>query len=72
MAVEKDLSGYSPEDYALRDWVYSKEGFISHFTWCAEAQALWTSSQDGTVPVEEPESTRRGGYFSVPDDSIPS
>lgn len=72
IAVEKDLIGQNVEDYDLRDRVYSNEGFIHHFKWCAEAQALWASSQGGTVRVKEPESTRRGGYFADRDDTLPS
>ncbi|KAK7425320.1 hypothetical protein QQZ08_008217 [Neonectria magnoliae] len=53
-----------PADFALRDRINSDKGFIRHFKWCAEAQTPWISSQEGTVPVEEPAATRSGGYFS--------
>ena len=69
IALEKGLIAALGEaaDFALRDRIYSFEGFIQHFKWCAEAQALWISSQEGTIPVKEPEATRRGGYFSLRD-----
>jgi hypothetical protein len=58
----------SSRDYDARDRVFSEKGFSAHFVHCAEAQALWVESEDGTRPVKEPEFTRRCGYFSVRDD----
>lgn len=43
--------------------VFSTRGFLSHFPQCVEAQDLWTESEGGTLPVNEPELTRRCGYF---------
>lgn len=50
--------------FSLRDRVYSRDGFIEHFQRCPKAQSLWGSSNEGVVPVEVPESSRRGGYFN--------
>ncbi|KAI0012569.1 hypothetical protein F4779DRAFT_625881 [Xylariaceae sp. FL0662B] len=51
-------------DYEDRDRVFSTTDYLTHFTYCVEAQNLWAESQDGTRPVEEPEFTRRCGYFN--------
>jgi hypothetical protein len=69
IALETGLIGSRGEaaDFATRDRVYSLEGFLRHFRWCAQAQNLWASSQGGTLAVEEPEATRRGGYFKERD-----
>ncbi|MBE3050145.1 F-box protein, partial [Candidatus Bathyarchaeota archaeon] len=62
--------------YALWVRVYSHEGFIRHFQWCAEAQALWVSSQEGTVPIkvpiEESEHIRNGGWLKPWDPTQPT
>ncbi|KAI4864996.1 hypothetical protein F4820DRAFT_312535 [Hypoxylon rubiginosum] len=47
-----------------RDRVFSTRGFLSHFSQCVEAQQLWTESEGGTRPVNEPELTRHCGYFN--------
>lgn len=51
-------------DIEDRDRVFSTTGFLAHVTHCVEAQGLWAESQGGTRPVDEPEFTRRCGYFS--------
>lgn len=43
-------------------WNYSREGFLEHFRECDEAQALWSASKGGTVPLEEPEVTMEERY----------
>jgi hypothetical protein len=50
----------------LRDRFYSRQGFMDHFEECAAAQKLWSSSQEGTVPVEEPTWTGLGRTFTAP------
>lgn len=72
IVVEKDSMELKSLDNHLRDRVYSEEGFIDHFKWCAEAQTLWVSSQGGTVPVKESSFIRRGGYLRNLDDGITS
>ncbi|KAK5999134.1 hypothetical protein PT974_01523 [Cladobotryum mycophilum] len=47
-----------------RDKVYSMDGFLEHFQHCVDAQILYDESQGGTVCIEEPEFTLRGGYLS--------
>ncbi|KAK3336991.1 hypothetical protein B0T19DRAFT_57750 [Cercophora scortea] len=47
-----------------RDRTFSTQGFLSHFTACVEAQQIWAESEEGTRPVNEPELTRRCGYFT--------
>lgn len=54
----------SDGSYEDRDHVYSKAGFLTHFKRCREAQHLWTESKNGTRLVDEPEFTRRCGYFN--------
>ncbi|KAJ3532158.1 hypothetical protein NM208_g8563 [Fusarium decemcellulare] len=46
-----------------RDHVFSRSDFLAHFPTCPEARRLWNESRGGTMPVDEPEFTRRGGYF---------
>lgn len=60
VALEKGLIGSKGEltAFAARDYVNSREGFLKHFRWCAEAQKLWVASEGGTLAVEEPEFTR--------------
>lgn len=56
-----------------RDRVFSKSSYQSHFESCSEARDLWEQSEGGTRPVEEPEFTRRCGYFnSLGNDGLPS
>lgn len=64
--LEKALKSSTSETGAavLRDYVYSRAGLAEHFQACAEAQRLWEVSRHGTVPIEETESIRRGGYFN--------
>lgn len=66
IALEKAIYVSTVKDsvFALRDRVYSQEGFVEHFQACAEAQALWKQSKEGTIPVKMPESIRRRGYFN--------
>ncbi|KAL2133610.1 hypothetical protein VTI74DRAFT_2048 [Chaetomium olivicolor] len=47
-----DLEGYGIRH--LRNRVYSRDGYLEHFRWCREAQALWKASRGGTLPVEVP------------------
>jgi hypothetical protein len=51
-------------DWLARDRTFSTEGFLSHFTACVEAQHISAESEEGTRPVNEPEFTRRCGYFT--------
>ena len=53
--------------YSRRNAVYSEEGFLEHFRYCEEAQALWESSARGTASIEEPEFTRQNGHVSDTD-----
>lgn len=56
-----------------RDRIFSRQGFLSHFPYCEEGQQLWAQSQGGTRPVDEPEVTRRGGFFNrLGDDLLPA
>lgn len=48
-----------------RDRVFSSRGFLSHFRRCEEARRLWDQSKGGTRTVDEPELTRRCGYFNA-------
>jgi hypothetical protein len=48
-----------------RDRAFSSRGFLSHFKRCAEARRPWSQSEGGTRTVDEPEFTRRCGYFNV-------
>lgn len=43
--------------------VFSTRSFLSHFVSCVEAQVLWAESKGGSQKVQEPEFTRRCGYF---------
>lgn len=54
----------SPIPYILRNGVYSREGFLNHFWRCDGAKALWDLSEGGTIPFEEPEFTRQGGFLA--------
>lgn len=47
-----------------RNRVFSTWGFLGHFPQCREARRLWAESEGGTRPVDEPEFTRRCGYFN--------
>ncbi|KAL2756824.1 hypothetical protein ACRALDRAFT_2018492 [Sodiomyces alcalophilus JCM 7366] len=53
------------DDPTDRDRCFSQEGFLTHFPECLEALQLWTESREGTCPVDEPEFTRRCGYFKL-------
>lgn len=55
--------GYS--HWLARDRTFSTQGFLSHFAACVEAQQIWEESEEGTRPVNEPEMTRRGGFFTA-------
>ncbi|KAI1407238.1 hypothetical protein F5Y13DRAFT_206533 [Hypoxylon sp. FL1857] len=62
----------SDGSYEDRDRVFSTTGFLTHFTNCVEAQNLWAESQKGARPIQEPEFTRRCGYFtSLGSDGLP-
>ena len=68
LAIEKYIIGTRGEKWALdaRDKVYAEDGFLEHFRWCAQAQLLWLSSDEGIKrPIMLPEVARRGGYFSL-------
>lgn len=67
LALEKDIIGSRGEQWAFeaRDRVYARDGFLTHFRWCEQAQLLWTSSGEGmNRPNELPETARRGGFFN--------
>ncbi|KAJ4302092.1 hypothetical protein N0V88_002228 [Collariella sp. IMI 366227] len=53
-----DVEGYGIRQ--LRDRAYSREGYLGHFRWCREAQALWKASHGGTVPVRIPDEATWG------------
>jgi hypothetical protein len=56
-----------------RDRTFSTQGFLSHFSQCVQAQHLWAESERGTRPVNEPEFTRRCGYFNqLGSDGLPA
>lgn len=56
-----------------RDKVFSRRSFLTHFTLSEEAQHLWTQSEGGTRPVNEPELTRHRGFFSsIGNDGLPA
>lgn len=60
-------------DLADRDRCFSSQGFLSHFSNCMEAQHLWTQSEGGSIQVDEPELTRRSGYFKqLGSDGLPA
>jgi hypothetical protein len=69
LALEDGIStGTGNCAYDIRDMVYSHDGFLQHFAWCEQAQALWLESNDGTVePRRLPYRCKRGGHF-VPRD----
>jgi hypothetical protein len=48
----------------VRDMVYSRSGFLEHFVWFEQAQALWLESNNETVePLRLLHSCKTGGYF---------
>ncbi len=48
----------------VRDIVYSRSGFLEHFVWCEQAQALWLDSNGGTVePSRLPDMCKKDGFF---------
>lgn len=56
-----------------RDRTFSTQAFLSHFSQCVEAQHLWAASERGTRPFNEPELTRRCGYFrQLASDGLPA
>lgn len=59
-------SDFSDDHLELRDRFYSKSGFLEHFDECEPAQKLWSSSQQGTAPVKEPQWTGLGRTFTAP------
>ncbi|KAK4250519.1 hypothetical protein C7999DRAFT_38365 [Corynascus novoguineensis] len=63
LAFERD---FSDDHLELRDRFYSRSGFLEHFDECEAAQKLWSSSQQGTAPVEEPQWTGLGRTFTAP------
>jgi hypothetical protein len=58
------LTGDRTIELAL-DRVYSREGFLRHFQWCAQAQEMWEASQHGQIRPVETEWTRRGGFYGL-------
>lgn len=52
-----------------RNFVYSKEAYLKHFRECRESRRMWHKSKEGTVTVDEPDFTRRLGYYSWMDES---
>ncbi len=45
--------------FSLQDRVYTEDGFLDHFRWCAHAQLRWKSSGEGrNPPAELPVSSR--------------
>ncbi|KAL7921093.1 hypothetical protein ACQKWADRAFT_296248 [Trichoderma austrokoningii] len=55
-----------------RNRVFSRSGYLSHFSSCVEAQSLWDQSEGGTKLVQEPEFTRRCGYINpLGNDGLP-
>lgn len=63
IAIETEAS----TDYGARDRVHSEDSFWKHFQICKQAQELWNSSLGGTIAVEEPEATKRGGFLGERD-----
>ncbi|OJJ32238.1 hypothetical protein ASPWEDRAFT_61976 [Aspergillus wentii DTO 134E9] len=52
---------------ALRDKVYSHDGFLGHFRQCPKAQDLWRMSQEGKDTTRISEFVRRRGDFKKRD-----
>ena len=51
-------------DWYVCDKVYSRKGYLEHFAWCEQAQALWLESNNGTIePSRLPERCKNGGYL---------
>ncbi|KAF2425568.1 F-box domain-containing protein [Tothia fuscella] len=69
VAIEEGLvtSTGDGTSHQARDRVYSHEGFLQHFQWCAQAQDMWEASLHGQGPFIEPEWTCRGGCFGLRD-----
>ncbi len=57
LCVEKRPSLFNI--FSLQDRVYTEDGFLDHFRWCAHAQLRWKSSGEGrNPPAELPVSSR--------------
>jgi len=41
------------EEYAARNKLYGRNGFLEHFRWCKEAQRFWEASDQGRMLAEE-------------------
>lgn len=52
------------DDPTDQDRSFSRQGFLTHFIECQESSQLWTESREGKSQYDEPEFTRRCGYFS--------
>ncbi|KAM7209778.1 hypothetical protein V8F06_014839, partial [Rhypophila decipiens] len=70
LAVERDIYDSTVQlpdsewTLAVRNKVYTQDGFLEHFRWCKLAQLLWKSSDQGNrQPPELPEVVRVKGYF---------
>lgn len=65
LALQDDIiTGTKDWCYDVRDKVCSRSGFLSHFEWCEQAQALWLESKNGTIePPRLPQSCKTGGHF---------
>jgi len=49
--------------WKARDRVYSYDGFLQHFQWCAQAQDIWRSSLEGGSDPVKSEWIHRGGWI---------
>jgi len=63
VAVELGLVTPTRDGWQFRDRVYSCDGFLRHFQWCAQAQDLWKSSLEGDSNPTKSEWIRRGGWI---------
>ncbi|KAJ4253364.1 hypothetical protein NW762_010519 [Fusarium torreyae] len=57
-----DWPNISPE-YHDRDRAFSKQGFQVHFKSCEYAQKLWSSSDGGTITIQDDVFVKRGGCY---------
>lgn len=62
IALEEALGVRSPILYKCVR-VYSRQGYLHHFIHCAGSIKFWQASKGDTVPVPEPEFTRRRIYL---------
>ncbi|MCJ1310545.1 hypothetical protein MMC25_004209 [Agyrium rufum] len=54
--------------YKDQDRVYSKQGYLDHFSRCIQSQQRWSESRGGMVAIEGSAFASRGGYFGKRDD----